>query len=285
MRLLTWAAVLAAAFVAFSLLSFWLAVRPPRLHIPGTPADHRLRAEDVRIPVGDGVILSGWLAPRPGAPAVLLLHGYPANKADLLPLAASLSPDFGVLLIDHRYFGQGDGARVTTLGHRERGDTRRALDLLAARGHERIGVFGFSMGGAVALMAAAEDSRVRAVAAYAPFADLRALAADLYGWLGPLRRPFVGLLVGWSQLLLGADITRPTPVSAARALEIPVLLIASRDDDQIPFRHAEDLREALRGNPAAELLVMEGGGHGGLPPAVRARMLAFFREHLSSPRD
>src|SRR5262245_65499257 len=147
--------------------------------IPLTPADFALRVEDVRLRAGDGVTLAGWLIARPAAPAVVLLHGYPANKADLLPIAAALAPRFAVLLMDLRYFGD-SGGRATTLGFRERGDLQRAVAWLHARGYARVGVFGFSLGGAVALLAAADDPRILAVAAYAPFAAPRPLCRDAH---------------------------------------------------------------------------------------------------------
>lgn len=124
-------ALLALAVTALSLWGFFVAIRPPRLAIPGSPADYRLNAEAVALVADDGVRLAGWLVPATGPlmapaqpPAVILLHGYPAKKADLLPL-----------------------------------------------------------GGAVALLAAAEDARIRAVSAGAPFADLRQLGRDVYGVL------------------------------------------------------------------------------------------------------
>ena len=100
MRLLAYLAILVGAFVFLSLVSFWLAVRPPRIAIPLRPEDFRLTVEDVRIRADDGIELAAWLLPRPGAPTVVLLHGYPAEKADLLPLAAALAPRFTVLLLD-----------------------------------------------------------------------------------------------------------------------------------------------------------------------------------------
>lgn len=278
-KLALYAALAAGVFVAMSLLSFWLAVRPPRLSIPLGPADVRLAVEDVTFAAADGVQLAAWLAGRPGAPGVIFLHGYPANKADMLPLAAALAPRFTVLLVDQRYFGSSGGA-VTTLGFRERDDLRRAVDVLAARGVTRVGVFGFSLGGAVAIGAAAEEPRIAAIAVYSPFADLRALGAELYGWMGPLRHPFVGLLRLWSRLFLGADVTAFAPVAAARALSIPVYLIASRTDEQIPFHHAERLREALAANPRAQFDFMDEGRHGVLGPDVERRLEGFFARWL-----
>lgn len=284
MKLLVYAAGAVGVFVALSLVSFWLAVRPPRMSIPLAPADFKLEVEEVPIPTDDGLRLSAWLIARPGAPAIVLLHGYPAEKADMLPLAAALARRFTVLLVDLRYFGRSEG-RVTTLGFRERGDLRRVVDVLAARGFDRVGVFGFSLGGAIAIAAAAEEPRIGAVAAYSPFADLRELAHELYAWMGPLRYPFVGLMRLWSRLFLGADVTAFPPVAAAARLAIPVYLIASRDDEQIPFRHAERLRDALAGNPRAELEFMDQGRHGMLAPDVEQRLERFFLRALEPARS
>jgi len=237
--------------------------------------------ERVEIRTNDGVQLAGWFLPRPGAPAVILLHGYPAEKADLLPIASGLAPQFATLLVDQRYFGD-SGGRATTLGFREREDLKRMLDFLDTRGVPAVGVFGFSLGGAVALLTAAEDPRIRAIVAYAPFADLKVLGRELYGWMWLGRYPFVEAMLLWSRLLFGADITRPSPAEAAARLAVPVLLVHSRADEQIPFRHAERLRAALAGNPKAEFEFMDRGRHGELGAGFEARMARFFRQALNA---
>jgi uncharacterized protein len=279
-RALLYAGGVVVVLLLVSLASFWLAVRPPRLAIIRSPADYRLAVENVTIVAVDGTRLAGWFLPRPGAPAVVLLHGYPADKADLLPVATALAPEFATLLLDQRYFGDSEG-RATTLGFRERGDLKRVLDFLEARGNTAVGVFGFSLGGAVALLTAAEDMRVRAVVAYAPFADLRALGHELYGWMWLARYPFVEAMLLWSRALFGADITRPSPAEAAARVTVPVWLVHSRQDEQIPFRHAERLQAALTANRRAEFEFMERGRHGELPCDFEARLARFFRGALS----
>jgi uncharacterized protein len=278
--LLAWALVAAAAVFAFSGWTFWMIVRPPHIAIPGVPADYGLAATDVTLTTADGITLAAWLVPAATtpAPAVVLLHGYPASKNDLLPLAGALHGRFTVLLVDFRSFGESAG-RATTLGHRERLDLRAAVDFLAARGDERIGVFGYSLGGAVALLGAAEDARIRAVAAWAPFADLRALGRQVYAILGPLKGPLVRLMVVWSRLVFGADITRPAPEAAASRLTIPVQITASRRDEQIPFEHAERLERALAHNPEAEFHFGQ-GGHNEPAQGFEARLIAFFARAL-----
>lgn len=282
MRILYYIALAIAGFLAVSLWGFWLAVRPPRLAIPLSLTDFNLRAEEVTLAAEDGLKLSAWLIPRSGAAAIILLHGYPAEKADMLPIAAALHPYFTTLLVDLRYFGKSEG-RYTTLGFRERQDVKRVIDFLAARGWTRIAIFGFSLGGAVGIMTAAEDPRIRAVAAYAAFSDLKTLGYEVYRWLWMLKYPLVELMIFWARLLLGGDLTRPSPVTAAGTLAVPVLLIHSRADEQISFRHAERLQQALAGNPGAEFYFLERGRHGELPPDFEARLAKFFLRHLTEP--
>jgi dipeptidyl aminopeptidase/acylaminoacyl peptidase len=282
MRLLVYASVGAGALVALSLLAFWVTVRPPRIVIPLRPEEVGLRPEEVSIRTDDGLRLAAWLVARPGPAAVVLLHGYPAEKNDMLPLASALGARVTTLLVDQRYFGKSEG-RATTLGARERRDLVRAVDFLAGRGFTRVGVFGFSLGGAVGLLAAAEDPRIRAVVAYGAFADLRALGREAYGHLWLLKYPLVELMTLWGRLFLGLDLTRPSPVEAAARLTIPVLLIHSREDEQIGFHHALRLKEALAANPRADLLVLERGRHGETGADVQARLIRFFTEHLEHP--
>jgi len=283
LALLILLATLVAGALVVSYLTFWRAVRPPRHSVPLRPADVGLEVRDITIHAEDGVALHGWFVPRPGAPGVVLLHGYPAEKAEMLPIAATLAPHFSVLLMDLRYFGR-SGGDVTTLGFHERGDLRRAVDVLVAESAFPVGVFGLSLGGAVAIMTAAEDPRIRAIAAYAPFSDLKALGRELHDWLWLAKYPFVELMALWGRLLLGVDLAVVSPQTAARQLTMPVLLIASRQDELIRIHHAEALQAALRGNPAAEVLVMSHGRHGELPADFGSRLTRFFRAHLISTK-
>ena len=280
MRLVLWAVVLVSVVLLASFAGLVFAVRPPRVTVTLRPADYRLAVERVVIPTDDGLRLSGWYIAKAGAPALILLHGYPAEKADLLPLASALAPQFAMLLVDQRYFGSSEG-RATTLGFRERDDLKRMIDFLESRGATSVGVFGFSLGGAVAMLTAAEDPRIKAIVAYAPFADLRVLGQEVYRWMWVARYPFVEAMLLWSRVLFGADISRPTPAEAASRLAVPILLVHSRRDEQISFRHAERLRTALANNPKAEFDFMDRGRHGEMPVGFEGKLRGFFRRALS----
>jgi fermentation-respiration switch protein FrsA (DUF1100 family) len=66
---------------------------------------------------------------------------------------------------------------------------------------------------------------------------------------------------------------------AAARLTIPVQLWASRDDDQIPFTHAERLQRALAGNPRAEFQFGR-GLHNERATDFERRLVEFFATTL-----
>jgi fermentation-respiration switch protein FrsA (DUF1100 family) len=197
----------------------------------------------------------------------------------MLTLATPFSPDFSLLLLDLRYFGK-SGGRFTTLGLEERHDVQAAVNFLKERGMAKVGVFGFSLGGAAAILAAAEDTRIEAVATYAVFSHHRRLGHEAYQALGPMKYPLVFLMELWAMLLFGASLADAAPEVAARQLAIPVFIIHGKEDEQIPFAHAERLAESLKANPRAEFYFFEKGLHGELPSDFLSRLKQFFERAL-----
>lgn len=281
-----WLLLLVLIFLGLSLFAFWTVVRPPKIVSGWKPDDFELPFEAHTARTADGHSIGLWLIPRRdgGAkapeqrPVVLLLHGYPAEKGDLLPIAARLHPEFDVLLLDFRSFGESSGT-VTTVGAKEVLDVRAALDFLAERGYTRVGLFGFSLGGAVALRTAAVDPRVSAVVSLESFSDLLTIGADAYRFFGPLRRPFVSLVALWARVFLGINAAEVSPVRAAAQLAVPVLLIHAEGDEEIPVAHGRRIAASLSHNPNAEIIFFPGGSlHGALPEDVWERLIHFLEK-------
>lgn len=281
-KIFVYIGIFIAGFVGISLLNFYLVIRPTQIITPLTPADFNLPAEDVSFETYDQLTLSGWFIPAPedkNKQVLIILHGYPAEKANMLSIAASLYPDFSLLLLDLRSFGKSEGM-YTTLGIKERSDIRSAVDFLNERGYEKIGVLGFSLGGAIGILSAAEDTRIGAVLSYASFADLETLGNKLYSDLFILKKPLVKLMLLWSRITFGVSVTDISPINAAQKLTIPIFIIHSKVDEQIPFEHAELLQKALRENKKAEYYFIEDKLHGHLPGDFYERTKDFFIRSL-----
>jgi len=271
--------VFVLGFVGVSLWSFWLVVRPAKIIFNQSPSDFNLTAEELTLETEDGINLSAWFVDSEEKRALVLLHGYPAEKSDMLSIASSLHHDFALLLLDFRYFGKSEGY-YTTLGVKERLDLQAALNFLESKGYEQIGVMGFSLGGATALLTAAEDKRIDSVVSYAAFSDLRILGQETYSRLFVLKYPLVELMLLWSRVLSGETVTSLSPLNAAKNITVPVFIVHTKKDEQISFSHAMRLKELLIENQKAEFYFPEQGLHGELPVDFNSRIKNFFERTL-----
>lgn len=135
-----------------------------------TPADWGYEFEDVRLD-GDGVTLAGWYIPSRNRAAVLLLHPGGSSRLGVAAFARLLAENgYGVLLYDRRANGESTGDRLSR-GWKDVPDVAAAIEFLTHRDDvdaRRLGVFGASIGGQVALRAAARHEELRAVIADGP---------------------------------------------------------------------------------------------------------------------
>ncbi|MBN1485707.1 MAG: alpha/beta fold hydrolase [Chloroflexia bacterium] len=289
-RLLRFAGLCLAAVVLAGLLAAggwvlrWaeLMTHPPRLPLERSPADVGIESyQEVALVTGDGLTLRGWYVPSRNRAAVILGHGHASNRASLLPEAGLLArAGFGLLLLDWRAHGQSDGDMVT-FGCREKQDLLAALDFVSARPDvdpDRIGLLGFSMGGAVMIEGAAVDPRPRAVLVESTYATLEEELAWQMGGL-----PGGALLARlWGQMRTGIEPDAVRPVDRIGQISPrPVLLIYGAEDGVVPPGSAQRLYAAA-GEPK-ELWVIEGCGHGGFAqaaPAYEGRLVDFFKQLL-----
>lgn len=268
--------------LVISFTTFWTFTHPEKLEFGGNLNQDlgplNLKPEEVQITTQDGLQLSAWYIPakQETQTAVILLHGYPTNKKDLAGMASLISLNFNTLLLDFRYFGDSEG-KVTTFGNQEKLDVMAAAQYLKARGNEKIGVFGYSLGGASAILAA-EESQIDALVSLSSFADLKDVADFPFRRMWILKKPMTYLTTFWYKLFFG-DI--PNPAQAAKNLKIPIFLIHCQKDEIVPFSQALKLQEALKENPNAEYYFLENCYHNDPPLDFEFRARAFFKEHLN----
>lgn len=254
----------------------YIATHPPRFPVLLPKDANSLGLEEVSFPSRDSLMLSGWFlpasVPNPRG-GIILCHGHMFNRMEMVPWAPLFqSLGFHVLLFDFRKSGR-SGGHICTIGHLERLDLLGALDYLGCRPEMKglpIGVYGHSMGGSVAIMVAAYDQRIAAVAAHGAFATLeravRRRSRLLFGPLAPFVTPVV-LHLGqrWVQ-------APPQAISALEAIchiaPRPVLLFHGKRDHIVPVEDAYDLY-ANAYSPRA-LHVLPQSGHIWIAPEERA---------------
>jgi uncharacterized protein len=193
---------------------------------------------------GEGVSLRGWqcpaLTPRQGS--IIYLHGVADNRAS----AAGVIPRFtkeglDVVAYDSRGHGMSEG-ETCTYGHFEKLDLRRVIDSLKPG---PVILIGTSMGAAVALQAAVGHPRVASIVAAEVFSDLATTARERAPHFMPewvLRR-----VLRVAERRGEFKVDDVSPIEAAAALHIPVLLIHGAEDRDTGPDHSRRVFAALAG--------------------------------------
>jgi fermentation-respiration switch protein FrsA (DUF1100 family) len=247
-----------------------------------TPWELGVPHEEVGFRTDDGLLLRGWWLPSPGAKrTVIALHGHRGARHHCVGIGAALwRRAANVLLFDHRGRGSSEGETIS-LGHFETLDASAAVAYVLSRApNVPVGLIGYSMGGAVALMCAARDGRVGAVVADSPFVSERGLVRSLLGRrIGPLNGPVAAL----SERLLPYDPAEVEPIEeVAKIAPRAVLFVHGLLDETCAPRDSIRLYGAA-GEPK-ELWLLEGAGHCDAyfldRQAYCERVRAFFEEHL-----
>ena len=182
----------------------------------------------------------------------------------MLPVADELhEAGYGVFTFDQR--GSGKSTGETTFGAREQDDLISVVDYLVSRpdvDRDRLGAFGFSMGGATTLLTAAREPRLKAVVADSAWSDVRR-------WLRPSvsdvfvhpRDRFTALSLKLAELRTGTDLDDLRPAEVIdRISPRPLLLVHGSGDEVIPAAEAERNFEAAK--EPKKLVVVPGAGHG-----------------------
>ena len=123
----------------------------------------------------DGTQARGWLLRgKEGAPAVLLMHRYGADRSWVLNLGVKLNEttDVTVLMPDLRGHGEAPLTKNISFGGNESDDALSALEFLKTLKSENnvplvnnvFGIYGVELGALAGLSAAAKESNVKAIA-------------------------------------------------------------------------------------------------------------------------
>jgi alpha-beta hydrolase superfamily lysophospholipase len=205
-----------------------------------------------------GQRLVGELHGTPNRVAAICCHGMLAYRGSTkhLMLAEMLAErGLATLRFDFAGRGESDGNLFDLSYSNNMEDLFAAIEFLAAGGVERLGLFGSSMGGAVALLAAAREERVVAVATLAAVARPELMAerhhVDVEQWRA---RGYLDTDEGRVGIGLYDDALSHDVCAAVAVLWAPILVLHGDCDTVVPPSDGHDIATAAR-NASLEMVL------------------------------
>jgi fermentation-respiration switch protein FrsA (DUF1100 family) len=238
----------------------------PEKELTYLPSHLRLAFEDVNFQAPDGTALHGWYLPAESAELTLLFcHGNAGNLSHRVEKLRRLSSlGVNIFIFDYAGYGQSAGRPSEKATYR---DVQAAYAYLIGQRRTRpdqIVLYGESLGSAVAVDLAVIKP-VRAVILESPFTSTIAMGELLLPWL-PVR---------------AIVRHRYDTLSKIARVNVPLLILHSRDDEIVPFTMARQLYEAATAEK--DFLELQGGHNDGfeISGATYTEKIAQFLKNSS----
>jgi fermentation-respiration switch protein FrsA (DUF1100 family) len=194
---------------------------------------------------------------------------------------------FNVFLYDSRAHGMSRG-KYCTYGYHEKHDVQHAITTLFERQGDsigNIGVFGTSMGAAIAVQAGAIEPRIAAIVAEGCFTNLRTITVDYQKRLIRLPWHFLrNIVMKRSEFLAQFRHHDVSPLKALASIVVPMMFIHGKDDTFIKYQYSEALFAAA--SEPKDMYLVEGAMHNNVHSVGKKdyeeHLVQFFEKWLSS---
>ena len=263
-------AVLVLSGIAF-VVAVWIVggrlIEPANRTVGAPPGD--FLCETISIESESGSKLAAWYAPHPVSTAtVILLHPVRSDRRAMLDRARFLAgQDYDVLLIDMQAHGESPGENITN-GHREKLDVAAAVDFVKRRHPDhRIGIDGWSLGGAATLLAVPLGVDAIVIESVYPTIS-EAVYNRVAIRLGPLNHLVAPALLCQLKPRLGMSPSDLRPIDFVSKVGCPLLVLAGDADAHTPLEETQ--RMFAEAEEPKRLVVFEN--------AVHEDLMAFDRE-------
>ncbi len=240
-------------------------IQPKRISENLTPDNLNLKSSNIDINVDSGINLKGfWIQSNKSETKaiIILLHGIGGCKEHFLDLAKKLA-DKGIasIVYDSRAHGK-SGGEYCTYGYKEKNDISKIINYIKSKDSVLpIGIWGNSMGGAIAIQALEKDNRLEFGIIESTFTALDQIVYDYQ------KRYLKGIgLRGLTDFVLKRageigkfDPNKVKPIISVKNIEQPVLIAHGDSDKNISFDYGKALFNGLKSKHKKFIKVKEGG--------------------------
>lgn len=194
---------------------------------------------------------------------ILLLHGIRASKEHFIKLSMDLAnKGYHAVALDSRAHGGSKGTHCT-FGVKEKKDIAALITVLLEQEkiNDNIGVWGQSLGGAIALQAMGMDKRIKFGIIESTFSDFRIIAHDYFTYHAGFNfRPLTNYLINRAGKIADFDPAEAKPVVYCEAIHQPILIVHGTDDRRINSRYGKENYKAIK-SQQKELLEIPKANH------------------------
>lgn len=227
-------------------------IQPPRVSGNISPSDLKLKSDKITILTKDTIeIKAYWIGSnlKPSKSVVIFVHGVGGCKEHFLNLSKNLA-NIGIesILIDSRAHGE-SGGQFCTYGYKEKSDIAQVVDFIKEKNDSiPIGIWGNSMGGAIAIQALEFDSRIEFGIIESTFTKLEKIVYDyqkLHAF-GIGLKPLCNIALNEAGRLANFNPDDVSPISSVKTIEQPIIIAHGKKDENIKFEYGKLLFENLK---------------------------------------
>ena len=252
-----------------------------------TPASLGLPYEDLTATSADGTALRGWFIPADSPRLILVQHGYKDRLQSMLTLTALLHRrGYQVMLMCVRAHDHSDGERIF-MGQREMPDMEAWARIAEAKpgvDRAKVGMFGVSMGGSLAIQYSASHDDVKALVADSAFSSLQdTIDTSVKFFTGLPAFPFGPMIEFWAEReggFVAADVDAKKWIG--RISPRPVLIMQGGADQVVSVSSGQKLFD--RAGEPKQFWFEPTVGHGKflkmMPAEFETRVVGFFDAQL-----
>jgi hypothetical protein len=257
-----------------------------------SPKDVGLNWTDFNITVEGTIKLKGWFVysnQNQAKGTIFLLHGIASCKATMLSTAELLASNgFNCVLYDSRTNGESGGINCT-FGFYEKGDLSLYIDSTIARfpNSAPYGVFGNSLGAAVAIQTMAIDKRIVCGIAESPFANLREVIHDYFARMILLHINYIpDAALKYTEKIAHFKVDSVQPVLAAKYITQPIMIVHGLADKHISPIYGKEVFDNLKSKDKIWYPI-ENGTHYNLAlvggEELKNRIIKFYDNNMVKP--
>lgn len=282
--------ILFFAFLGIHYIAPYAILQPPRINGNLTPQRLNLKSDLLQLEVEPNLFLNGyWIQSKTNMVKgiIIIVHGVGGCKESYLHLSQKLAKK-GVesIIFDGRAHGQ-SGGQFCTYGYHEKDDISKIVDYIKTKKPSiPIGVWGSSMGGAIALLSLEQDKRLQFGLVESTFTDLGQIVFDYKKRLakGIGIRRLSDYAIKRAGILGNFKPEKVKPIEAVKNIKQPVIIAHGEVDKNITFRYGQLLFDNLQSTDK-EFVLLKNGGHENMHvaggKAYEARMIGFIERQLA----